>query len=82
LAPRQNKFPTEFEKFDFARRNFECGYVVNAIGRNDALVDWKFRQVIKNAHGVSAYGAGSTKFLVDMMGGDQERTASGIDHER
>ena len=77
LAPGQNKFPTAFEEFDFARRDFECSDVVNGIGPNEALFERKFRQVIKNAHGVSACAAGSTEFLVDMMGGNKERSASG-----
>ncbi|MDP9009879.1 MAG: hypothetical protein M3N91_14420 [Pseudomonadota bacterium] len=67
---------------ELIRRDLECRNVVNGIGRNEALVERKFRQVIKNAHGVSACGAGSTKFHVDMMGSDKERSASGIDDER
>ena len=82
LAAGQNKFLTTLEEFDFARRNLECRHIVNGIGRNEALVERKFRQVIKNAHGVSACGARSTKFHVDMMGSDKERSASGIDDER
>src|SRR5579862_8316040 len=81
LASGQNKLLAAFEESYLARRDFECSDVVDGIGRNQALVERKFRQITKNAHGVTACGAGSTKFLVDMMGSNKERSTSWINHE-